>query len=454
MAKHWKIGLFQSMGLMGSWRMPESTSTAFLDLDHWLTMARRGEEEGADFFFLADDYGYPVVGDGIPASAVRAGVQFPKADVSALLPALAAVTDRMGLVTTLSTQVELPPMVARKLATLDNLTKGRVGWNIVTGAGQNASARLFGRELTEHDQRYAIADDHVDLTLKLWEGSWDDGAVVADREPGVYADPDRVREIEHEGPFFRSHGALSVPPGPQRTPVLFQAGASEPGRALAAKYAEGVFLAAEPAAMKAQIADIRRRAGENGRDPRSISCLIAGTFYVAETEDEARAIRERQRSMRTLEEAAASYAFYTGLDLSRMDPDKPLDPSAGLTQTGRTNVERYLGPNAPTVREILEEFQANSVMGAPYVGTPEQVVDAAQEVLEETDADGFLVQPDHAGDFDRFFDLVMPEMRRRGLIAPAGEPTTLRERLGGSGPHLDASHPGAAYRRATEPARA
>lgn len=452
MTQRWKIGMFQSMGLMGSWRMPENTATSFLDLDHWLTMVRRCEEAGADFFFLADDYGYPVVGDGIPASALRAGVQIPKADVSSLLPALAAVTERIGLVATLSTQVELPPMVARKMATLDHLTKGRVGWNIVTGAGQNASARLFGREMTEHDQRYAIADDHVDLCLRLWEGSWDDGAVLADRDSGVYADPDGVREIVHDGPFFRSHGALSVPPGPQRTPVLFQAGASEPGRALAAKYAEGVFLAAEPGAMKTQIADIRRRAEEAGRDPRAISCLIAGTFYVAETEAEAHGIRERQRSMRTLEEAAASYAFYTGLDLSAMDPDKPLDPDAGLTQTGRTNVERYLGPNAPTVREILEEFQANSVMGAPYVGTPAQVADAAQRVLEEVDADGFLVQPDHTGTFDRFIDLVMPELRRRGLLAPFAEQATLRERLGASGPHLDPTHPGAAHRRAAEPA--
>lgn len=448
MTKTWKLGMFQCHGLMGSWKMPENTSTNLLDLEYWLDQVRRCEEAGADFFFFADDYGYPVVGGGIPASAIRSGVQFPKGDPTMILPALAAVTSRIGLVTTLSTQVELPPMVARKMSTLDHMTNGRIGWNIVTGAGQNASARLFGRPLTDHDERYAIADDHVDLSLKLMEGSWDEGALKMDRETGVFADPDGVREIRHEGPHFRSEGVLAVPPGPQRTPTLFQAGASEPGRALAAKYAEAVFLAAEVPALKAQIADIRRRAAENGRDPRAIKCLIAGTFYVAETEEEAFEIRERQIATRTLEDAAASYAFFTGLDLASMDPDKPLDPRAGLTQTGRTNVERYLGPNAPTVREILEEFQANSVMGAPYIGTPAQVVDQAQAVLDEVDADGLLVQPDHAGNFDRFLGLVMPELRRRGLLDAFDEPVTLRERLGGSSAHLDPTHPGAAYRGA------
>ncbi|WP_156760808.1 NtaA/DmoA family FMN-dependent monooxygenase [Microbacterium karelineae] len=454
MAEPWKIGMFQCAGLMGAWKLPENRSTELFELDHWIRMVRRCEDAGADFFFFADDYGYPVVGDGIPDTAVRGGVQFPKGDPTMILPALAAVTERIGLVTTLSTQVELPPMVARKMATLDHMTNGRVGWNIVTGAGQNASARLFGRPLTEHDARYEIADDHVDLSLKLWEGCWDEGALRVDRDAGVYADPDGVREIVHDGPHFRSRGVLAVPPGPQRTPMLFQAGASVPGRALAAKYAEAVFLAAEVPALKEQIADIRRRAAENGRDPRGIKCLIAGTFYVGETNEDAQRIRARQVATKTLDDAAASYAFFTGLDLSKMDPDKPLDPEAGLTQTGRTNVERFLGPNAPTVREILEEFQANSVMGAPYVGSPVEVVDEAQAVLDETDADGFLVQPDHTGTFDSFIDLVMPELRRRGLVADAVERTTLRERLTGSGsPHLAPEHPGAAYRRTTEPAR-
>jgi FMN-dependent oxidoreductase (nitrilotriacetate monooxygenase family) len=447
MSKPWTIGMFQSAALMGAWRMPENTATDYLDLEHWIRMARQCEEAGVDFLFLADDYGYPVVDDGIPDTAIRAGVQIPKADPTMMISALAAATERLGFVTTLSTTVEKPPMVARKMATLDHLTRGRIGWNVVTGAGQNASSRLFGNPMTEHDLRYEIAAEHVDVTLKLWEGSWDEGAVVADRAAGVYADPTKVREIRHRGAHFSATGVLSLPPGPQRTPTLFQAGASAPGRDLAARYAEGVFLAAEVPALAAQISDIRRRAAEYGRDPDGIKCIVAGTFVVAETEAGARELHARRVATKSLEEAAASYAFFTGLDLSRMDPDRPLDPDAATTQTGRTNVERFLGPNAPTVREILEEFQRNNVMGPPFIGDPHQVVDEAQAVLAATGADGFAVQPDHTGTFDSFFDLVVPELRARDLIRDTQSRMTLRERLLGTGtPHLAPEHPGAAYR--------
>jgi len=448
MTERWKIGMFQSAMLMGSWRLPENTSTRFLELDHWIRMAKRCEEAGVDFLFMADDYGYPVVNDSVPDAAIRNGIQVPKADPSMILPALAAVTERLGLVTTQSTSVEKPPMVARKLATLDHMTQGRIGWNIVTGAGQNASARLFGAPMIEHDLRYEIAADHVELTLKLWECCWDDDAIVVDREGGVYADPSKVREIEHDGPHFRSKGLLNVPPGPQRTPMLFQAGASGPGRDLAAKYAEGVFLAAEIAKMAEQITDIRRRAESFGRDPASIACLQAGTFIVAPTSAQAQELRERQVASRTLDEAAASYAFYTGVDLSVMDPDKPIDPST-VSQTGRTNLERFLGPGAPTVREVLEEFQANSVMGAPFIGDPAEVIDQAEAALAATGGDGFLVQPGPFGDFDSFLDLVMPELRARGHVVDVPAGLTLRGRLRADGrARLAPDHPGARLRAA------
>jgi len=444
-AAPWSIGMFQTGGIMGTWQLPENTATEFLQLGHWLDMARKLDAAGVDFLFFADDYGYPLVGGRLPAQALRGALQLPRADPMTIIPALAAVTERLGLVVTLSTMYERPPMVARKLASLDHFTGGRIGWNIVTGAGQNASARLFGDPLTPHDERYAIAAEHVECTLMLWEGCWDEGALLVDRENGVYADPDRVREIEYNGRHIRAAGLQTTPPGPQRTPTLFQAGASAPGRELAAKYAEGVFIAAEVPAMREQIADIRRRAEQNGRDPRSVKCLIAGTFRVGASQAEAEALQRRVESARSLEDAAALYAFFTGLDLSAMDPDKPLDPAAGLTETGRTNVERFLGPDAPTVRQILEEFQRNSVMGAPFVGDASRVVDLAEEVVAETDADGFLVQPNAFGGYDTFLEHVLPEMRRRGLSAPPPAGSTLRERLLGH-PHLAPEHPGAAYR--------
>jgi FMN-dependent oxidoreductase (nitrilotriacetate monooxygenase family) len=446
--KPWTIGMFGGMILTGSWRMAGNSSPDFLDLDHWIRLARRCDEAGADFLFLADTYGYPLIDGQVPPEAAAAGMHLPTADCLSIMSALAAVTKNLGLVATVSTSVEKPPMVARKFATLDHLSRGRIGWNIVTGAGQNGTARLFGEALVPHDIRYKMADDHVDLSLKLWEGCWEDDAVLADRESGIYADPDKVHEIVHAGPYYSAAGLLSVPASPQRTPVLFQAGASSKGRDLAARYAEGVFLAAEPDLMAEQVADIRARAVSFGRSPDAIRFLLAGTFRVAPTEKEARERREQQVELVTLEQAAVNYAFFTGLDLRSMPLDEPLQSTK--TETGRTNVERFTGKGnapAPTVRQILEEFRRNSVMGQPFIGDPVQVVDQAVAMIERTRADGFLVQPDWSGTWDSFIDLVMPELHRRGLMKTGPVGPTLRERLFGEGRrHLPADHPGGGYR--------
>ena len=445
-----RIGVFQALTTMGAWRMPDNTSTDFLSLPHWVGLAKRLDEAGVDFLFLADDYAYPVVGDHVVPAAVEHAVQFPKADPVVLLTALALATERLGLVATVSTTVEKPQLVARRFATLDHLTGGRLGWNVVTGAGQNASALLFGEPMMPHDQRYARAEEHVRLALELWEGCWEDDALVVDRTTGVYADPAKVHEIDHEGEFFRARGVLTVPPSPQRTPLLFQAGASSTGRRFAADFAEAVFLASEPAAIARQIAGVRELLEENGRGTDAVQFLAAVTFVVAPTEAEAQEKRRLASSFPTLEDAAAAYAFFTGLDLMAMDLDAPL--ATTRTEQGRTNVERFSGEQgapAPTVRQILEEFQRNNVMGAPFVGDPVQVVDQAEAFLAETGADGFLVQPDPNGVHDDFVDLVMPELRRRGLLGerPTGPATTLRERLFNAGDRLPASHPGAGYRR-------
>jgi FMN-dependent oxidoreductase (nitrilotriacetate monooxygenase family) len=445
-----RLGMFQVMGPAGQWRLPANTSTDFLDLGHWVTMAKRLDQAGVDFLFLADDYAYPVVDEHVVPRAIERAVQFPKGDPVVLLSALALATERLGLVATVSTTIEKPQIVARRFATLDHLTGGRLGWNVVTGAGQNASALLFGEPLIPHDERYARAEEHVRLAMELWEGVWEDDALIEDRESGTYADSDKVHEIDTHGRWHGARGVLTVPPSPQRTPLLFQAGASTSGRGFAADYAEAVFLASEPAATAAQIASVRDLLEQNGRGRDAVVFLSAGTFVVAPTEEEALAKRAAQSSFWTLEDAAASYAFFTGLDLMSMDLDGPL--ATTRTETGRTNVERFSGENgapALTVRQILEEFQRNSVMGAPFVGDPVQVVDQAEAFLAETGADGFLVQPDPTGTFDDFLDLVLPEMRRRGMVAaPAVAGETLRERMFGH-PHLPDSHPGAAYRRSS-----
>ena len=443
-----RIGMFQAMTTMGQWRLPGNTSTDFLDLQHWVTMAKRLDEAGVDFLFLADDYAYPVVREHVVPRAIERSIQFPKADPVVLLSALALATERLGLVATVSTTIEKPQIVARRFATLDHLTRGRLGWNVVTGAGQNASALLFDEPLIPHDERYARAEEHVRLAMELWEGCWEDDALVEDRDSGIYADASKVHEIDTHGRWHGARGVLTVPPSPQRTPLLFQAGASSSGRGFAADYAEAVFLASEPAATAQQIAAVRQLLEQNGRGRDAVRFLSSGTFVVAPTEAEAQDRRAAQSSFWTLEDAAAAYAFFTGLDLMSMPLDEPL--ASTRTETGRTNVERFSGVNgapALTVRQILEEFQRNSVMGAPFVGDPVQVVDQAEAFLDETGADGFLVQPDPTGTFDDFLDLVLPEMRRRGLVAePPATAGTLRDRLFGH-PHLPDTHPGASYRR-------
>jgi FMN-dependent oxidoreductase (nitrilotriacetate monooxygenase family) len=432
----------------GSWRHPQNDALNFLSIDHWTTLARTLENAGFDFLFFADSYGYPILADAVIDTAVREAVNFPQADPIVLASAVAAVTDRLGIVVTSSTTAERPQAVARRYATLDNLTAGRVGWNIVTGSGQAASARLFGESMVAHDRRYEIADDHVQVALKLWEGSWEEGALVADKESGIYADPKKVHEIVHEGEHHRAHGLLTVPPSPQRTPVLFQAGTSGKGRNFAARYAEAVFLAGgDPAHVAGHIADIKRLATESGRDAESLTFLVGAGFILAPSEEEARAKQEILLSFSTTEAAATAYAYLTGIDLLARDPDAPL--GGVRTEQGQSSVERFTKAAAgPTVAEILEDYRVNGVNGTTFTGAPHSVADRMEEFLAVTGADGFLVQPFTTPQtFDDFAELLVPVLRERGLLADAPAGTTLRERLYAPGMrHLPADHPGSALR--------
>jgi FMN-dependent oxidoreductase (nitrilotriacetate monooxygenase family) len=448
MTKKLAIGMFQGGGVRQTWKVAgREDEPNFTDLDYWLDLARTCEAAGVDFLFFADSYGYPTLNESVIPTAVERNVQFSTVDPHTLISALAAVTTKLGLVTTTSTMVESPPALTRQYRSLDHFSKGRMGWNVVTGSAQAASALLFGEPLMPHDDRYAKAAEHVDLSLKFWEGCWEPDALVRDGAAGIWADTSKVHEIEHEGTYFRSKGVLVTPPSPQVTPVLFQAGASAPGRELAARYAEAVFLAAEAKALAAQIADIRRLSVQFGRGEDAVKCLIAGTFRVADSMEEAQAQHQAVIDRITDEHAATLYAYFTGIDLLALDPDKPIPMSAAGGDNGRTNIERFLGPDAPTVREVLEEFRANGVMGKPFLGTPEQIVDQAEAMIADTGADGFLVQPEFDGGHDQFFARVMPEMRRRGLLKDELTGSTLREHLFGDGKVLlPDTHPGAAYR--------
>ncbi|GAA1001727.1 NtaA/DmoA family FMN-dependent monooxygenase [Subtercola frigoramans] len=450
MTKPLTLAIFQSMmpggTAYGSWRHPENTAPDYLDVDHWVSLGKKLDAAGFDFLFFADAYGSPDTDDRFFDIRIKdAGIG--AADPLVVVSAIAAATSKLGIVVTASTTTEKPQSLTRRYATLDHLTKGRIGWNIVTGSGQAASARLFGEAMIPHDERYLIAEDHIQLSLKLWEQSWDDGAILLDRAAGVYADPSKIHDIHHDGPYFKADGFLTVPPSPQRTPLLLQAGTSGPGRDFAAKYAEAVFLAGGDAKhVAANIADIRERAERYGRPADSIKFLVGVGFITAPTTEEAQAKRGEMLSFSTVESAAAFYATLTGIDLLALDRTKPLGDVK--TEQGQSGVERFSGADGvppATVGEILEDYRRNGVNGSIFVGDPSTVADQIEEFIELTGADGFAIQPYLVpGTYDDFIELLIPELRSRGLMREQPEGSTLREHLFGEGrKRLPREHAGA-----------
>ncbi|UFS60797.1 NtaA/DmoA family FMN-dependent monooxygenase [Subtercola endophyticus] len=447
------LGIFQYIGPNGTigsaWQHPSDTSAEFLSIRHWTELAQKFEAANFDFLFLADSYGYPALDGELIDASVREGRGIPHGDPMPIITAMAAVTSDLGFILTTSTTVEPPAANARRFATLDHFTDGRIGWNIVTGSSGATAAALMGKDLISHDLRYDMADEYVDVNLALWEGSWKDDALVLDKAAALYADPDKVRVVHYEGEYFRTDGLLNVPPSPQRTPLLVQAGASGRGRQFAGRNAEAVFLAGgDPVVVAKNVAGIRESAVAQGRDADSIKLLVGALFITAPTHAEAVAKYDEMLSMSTKEGAAAIYAGNTGVDLLALDPDKPLAQTS--TEMGQSNLERYLakdGTPAPLVRDILENFRTTGINGSVFVGTPDDVVDQIEAFVLATGADGFLIQPHLTpATYDDFIDLILPVLRARGLAPAEHSGQTLRERMFGAGAHLPESHHGRAFR--------
>ncbi|NRD27519.1 NtaA/DmoA family FMN-dependent monooxygenase [Frigoribacterium sp. VKM Ac-2836] len=458
--KQIRLGVFEvagpQVGGTLSWSHPRSDSLGYHGLDLWIGMAKLLDRAGFDFLFFADGFGYPSIDGDLPETAARGGINFPGMDPALLIPTLARETERLGFVVTSSTGLDHPVQSARRFATLDHLTGGRIGWNIVTGASQNTVAEVFGHdEMRGHDARYDQADEYVDLAMTLWEGCWEDGAFRGDAEAGVLADRDRIHRVEFAGEHFRSSGYFTVAPSPQRTPVLFQAGTSDRGRAYAARNAECVFVQGTTVPKTAaNVADIRAKAAAHGRDPESVKIMVGLTVTVAPTHDEAVALRKEFDDLQTDEVVAVLYAGNTGIDLLSLDPSRDLtqlqDDGGPAGQMGQSNIDRFLpkdGSPAPTVREILDDLRGKGTRGLQVVGDPVEVADELERLVDETDLDGFLLEPIFGtADLADFAELVVPELRRRGRMPAEPATGTLREQmLGRPGPHLSADHPGARF---------
>lgn len=439
-------------GLVGtSWRHPSNTSLEYLTIDYWTDIARELESGGFDIMFFADNYGYPTDREGnLIARAVTDATHFPMGDPITLVSAVAAATTTLGVVVTSSTTVERAPAVARRYGTLDHLTRGRIGWNIVTGAAQAAVGDLFGEEPLPHDARYEQAEEHLAVCLRLWEQSWEAGALREDKAASVFADGDAVHRVEFEGRYVRTRGAFPLPPSPQRTPFLVQAGTSEAGKNFAAKYAELVFVAGVDApTIAGHVTDLRARAVENGRSADGIK-MLAGAYFVLDSDDEgARAKYQDMMSYTNIEQAATYFAWATGIDLAGYPLDEPM-PDLG-TNEGQSILAGFQnlaeGRNA-TPREILERIRDQGINGMVFVGGPETVADEVEKFLDETEIDGFLLQPFISPQTYRdFIEHLVPMLRSRGIMSEEKEPTTLRRKVfPDGGDLLPAEHPGAQLR--------
>jgi len=427
----------------GMWRHPRDRSADYISLDYWMGLARLLEEGLFDGLFLADVLGIYDVHGGNGDAAIRNAVQVPLLDPMLLVPAMAAATRNLGFGVTCNLAWESPALLARRFSTLDHLTQGRIGWNIVTGYLDSAARAMGLDRQMAHDDRYDLADEYMEIVYRLWEESWAADAVKRDRAAGIYADPARVKRIRHEGRQYRMDAPHLVEPSPQRTPVLYQAGASDRGRGFAARHAECVFVNGGPKPhVEKLVADLRARAA-----PRPIRVFVGATLIIGRTRAEAEAKLAEYRQHASIEGALAHASASLGIDLARFAPDEEL-PEAGQSQAIRSNVEalRAAAPRA-TKRALMDRMVLGSRQ-PPIVGSVEEVAEELIAWMDQVDMDGFnlsrTVTPECLEDVVR---LLVPALQERGRYKRGYAPGSYREKLFGAGPLLAAPHPAAAHRQ-------
>ncbi|MCY1412184.1 Dimethyl-sulfide monooxygenase [compost metagenome] len=431
----------------GLWRHPRDQQAArYTDIHYWIELARTLERGKFDGLFLADVLGVYDVYNGTADAALRAAAQVPANDPLQLVPAMAAATEHLGFGVTASVSFEHPYPFARRMSTLDHLTKGRAAWNIVTSY-LNSGARNLGLDKQlDHQQRYALAEEYLEVCYKLWEASWEDDAVPAD---GIHADPARIHPIQHKGAHFDVPGIHLSQPSPQRTPLLYQAGASSRGKAFAAGNAECVFVAAPTRKiLRDQVADLRRLAVAAGRQPSDVLVFNQLTVIVAPTDAEARAKRDDYRQFVSREGALALLSGWTGIDFGKFAPDQVLRHVQSDAMQSVVDAFSAADPERQWTAGEIADYCALGGDGPLLVGSPQTVADELQAWVEETDVDGFnlssLVAPET---FVDIVDLLIPELQARGLFKREYAEGTLRNKLFGQGDRLRAPHRAAQLRR-------
>ncbi|WP_230206441.1 LLM class flavin-dependent oxidoreductase [Microbacterium gorillae] len=451
--KHIRLNAFemncvahQSSGL---WRHPEDQAWRYKDISYWTNLARIAERGLFDSVFIADVLGTYDVYGGSDEAAIRTGSQVPVNDPVQLAAVMAAVTENVGFGITAGTAYEHPVPFARRLSTLDHLTKGRVAWNVVTGYLPSAARNLGHDDQREHDDRYNHADEYLEVIYKLLEGSWEDDAVVRDRESGVFADPAKVHHIGHEGTHFRVPGIHLSEPSPQRTPLVFQAGASPRGIAFASRHAEAIFIACPTtAAAKKSVDSIRAALVDAGREADSAKIYLLLTVITDATDELAHAKHADYLSFVNPEGALTLMSGWMGVDLSRYDLDEPIgNIESNAIQSIVAGFDSGSGDGITwTVRDLVDHIGVAG-LGTTVVGSGATVADTMERIVAETGIDGFnLAYAVTPGTFEDVVEFVVPELQRRGLYPTEYADGTLRNKLFGAGDRLPENHHGSRFR--------
>ncbi len=424
-------------GAPSLWTHPLDNRLELNSLDRWRDVAITAEQANLDALFFADVLGLYDVYGGSADAALGWAVEAPANDPFMYVPALAALTERLSFVITASTTYEHPFSLARRFGTLDHLSNGRIGWNIVTSYLSSA-ARNFGMdEMLKHADRYGRADEFMDVFYKLLEGSWAADAVVGSKGDKVYARPGSVQPISHEGEHFRVDGPSLTSPSPQRTPTLFQAGWSPRGREFAAKHAEVILLPKrDPQEIAAGLADINRRALERGRPAGEVRSMALARIITAPTAIEAQEKYDGLQRNYHLEAQLVSYAGDTGIDLSKYADDEPLaTASNGLTSYVVKGAPQEKPLTAGDVRRKFSEVTRGTDL--LFIGTPEDVASQIQDHAATSGLDGYMINPlVSPGSLNDFAELVVPELAKRGLYDTEPKSGTMRSRLRADGSDL------------------
>ncbi len=414
----------------GMWRHPQDkVGWSFTDPAYWKHLARTMERGRFDGIFIADELAPYTTYEDSSDATVKWAVQSPTHEPSTIVPIITDATEHLGVGVTLSTAFEHPYSMSRRLSSLDHLSDGRIAWNIVSSYSKS-EWEAYGQEMSPRADRYDRLEEYMEVCYQLWD-SWEPDAVVADKESGVYADPDKVAVVDHEGTYYRSRGRHFVAPSPQGRPVLWQAGSSPRGRDFAAKHAEAIF-AVHPNTdrMREYVDDLDVRLEKFGRDPGSVKYIFGVQTVVGTTPDEAQAKYERIKACIPLEGALAWMSGHFGLDFSTYDPDDTIqDIEVPGIQGLFESILHAKGGEPVTVAEAAIIYAQG--MGMPVlVGTPEQIVDELERYADEGGADGFMLIATYTpGCFEEFVDLVVPELQRRGRLRTEYQGATLRDHL-------------------------